>query len=128
MVPVEVDGNNSRVFLFDIFDDRKMMILNPFHSHMHNLGGDVVTLEEVSQSEESHGQKVDPNKIIDRPVVIIQLGDMEKNTVKSSHWGNCKMSTGYISTSLQKKSHGAWRIAQSAEGIAIWKHQITNTK
>jgi len=110
---------------------------------MHNLGGDVVTLEEVSQSEESHGQEVDPNKIIDRPVVIVQLGDMEKNTVNpstprpegwdwlrvdpercvllrlkgrslgaaevvnSSHRRNCKMPTGYISTSPQKKSHGA---------------------
>jgi hypothetical protein len=93
---------------------------------MHNLGGDVVTLEEVSQSEESHGQKVDPNKIINRPVVIVQLGDMEKNTVKFSHWGNCKMPTGYISTSPQKKSHGAKRRGNSHMETPNHKHQITN--
>jgi hypothetical protein len=107
MMPVEVNGNDSRVFLFDIFDDRKIVVLNPLHPHVHNLGGDLMTLEEIGQSEEPHGQEIDPDEMIDRPVIIGQLGDMEKNTVNSSHQRNCKMSRAIISTSSQKKSHGA---------------------
>jgi hypothetical protein len=92
MVPVEVHGDDSRVLLFDIWDDRKMVISNPFHSQMHHLGGNAVTLEEVGQSKKSHRHEVNPNKIMDGPVVIVQLGDMEENAVKSSHRLNCKMS------------------------------------
>ena len=49
---------------------------------MHDLSGDAAALEKVGQSEESHGQEIDPDEMIDRPVVIGQLGNMEKNTVK----------------------------------------------
>jgi hypothetical protein len=64
-----------------------------------DLGGNTITLEEIGQSKEPHGQEVDPDEMIDRPVVIGQLGNMEENTIKFSHRGNCKMLTGYISTS-----------------------------
>jgi hypothetical protein len=107
MVPVEVDGNDSRGFLFDIFDDRKMMIFNPLHPHVYDLGGNMMTLEKVGQSEKPHGHEIDPDEMIDRPVIIGQFWDMEKNTVKFSHRRNCKMSGWRISTPSQKKSHGA---------------------
>jgi hypothetical protein len=102
MVPVKVDGNDPGSLFSDIFDDRKIVIFNPLHSHVHHLSGNAMALEKVGQSKKPHGQKVNPHKIVDRPVIIGQLGDMEKNKVKSSHWGNCKMLTRDISTSSKK--------------------------
>jgi hypothetical protein len=81
MVPVEIDGNDPRSLLPDIFDDRKSVIFNPFHSQVYDLGGNAMTLEKVGQPKESHGQEIDPDEMIDGPVVISQLGDMKKNTV-----------------------------------------------
>jgi hypothetical protein len=59
----------------------------------------MITLEKIGQSKKPQGQEVDPDEMIDRPVVIGQLGNMEENTIESSHRRNCKMLTGYISTS-----------------------------
>jgi hypothetical protein len=113
MVPVEVDGDDSRGLLPDIVDDRKTMIFNPFHSHVDDLGGNAMALKEVGQSEEPHGQEVDPDEMMDRPVVIGQLGDMKKDTVKCSHRANCKMPESNISTSHTKKLHCVWRTDHS---------------
>jgi hypothetical protein len=66
-------------------------------------------LEKIGQSEESHGKEVDPDEMMDRPVVIGQFGDMKKNTVKCSHRANCKMPTRNISTVSQKN-----RVTQGA--------------
>jgi len=49
------------------------------------LGGNALTLEKVGQPEESHGQEVDPDEMADRTVIIIQLGNMEKNKIKATH-------------------------------------------
>jgi len=81
MVPVKIEGNDPRSLLSDMIDDGKMGILNPFNSHMYDLGGNAMTLEKVGQPKESHGQEIDPDEMIDGPVVISQLGDMKKNTV-----------------------------------------------
>jgi hypothetical protein len=82
MMPVEIDGNDPRSLLSDIFDDGKFVVFNPLHSQVHNLSGNVMTLEKVRQSEEPHGQEIDPDEMIDRPVVIGQLGNMKEETVK----------------------------------------------
>jgi hypothetical protein len=65
---------------------------------VYDLGGNAMLLEKVGQSKKPHGQEVDPDEMIDRPVIIGQLGDMEENKVKSSHRGNCKMSEWVFST------------------------------
>jgi hypothetical protein len=98
MVPVEVHRNDPRGLLPEIFDDREIVIFNPFDSQVDDLGGNAIALEKVGQSEEPHGQEVDPDEMTDRPVIIGQLGDMEKNNVRFSHRGNCKMPTRNIST------------------------------
>jgi hypothetical protein len=67
-----------------------------------DLDGNMMTLEKIGQSKKPHGEEVDPDEMIDRPVVIGQLGNMEENTIKSSHRENCKMLIGYISTSPDK--------------------------
>jgi len=90
-MPVEIDGNAPRVLLSDIFDDGKFVILDPLHPHVHDLSGDVMTLEKVGQPEEPHGQEIDPDEIIDRSVVIGQLGNMEEETVHLFHRRDCKM-------------------------------------
>jgi hypothetical protein len=41
----------------------------------------MITLEEIGQSKKPHGQEVDPDEMIDWPVVIGQLGNMEENTI-----------------------------------------------
>jgi hypothetical protein len=69
---------------------------------VYDLGGNAMALKEVGQSEEPHGEEVDPDEMMDRPVVIGQLGDMKKNTVKGSHRANCKMLARNISTLSQK--------------------------
>jgi hypothetical protein len=65
---------------------------------VYDLGGNAMTLEKISQAEKSHREEVDPDEMIDRPVVIVQFGDMEKNTVEYSHRANCKMPVWNIST------------------------------
>jgi hypothetical protein len=47
VVPMETDGNDPRGLLLDVFENGKMMIFNPLHSHVHNLGRNALTLEEV---------------------------------------------------------------------------------
>jgi hypothetical protein len=125
MVPVEVDGNDSRSLFSDIFDDRKMAIFNPLHSRVYDFRGNAMALEEVGQSEKPHGQEVDPHKIIDRPVIVVQLGDMEKNKVKFSHLRNCKMLTRNISTSPRKLPFGVG-IGFKPFPIEIWDSKFFN--
>jgi hypothetical protein len=107
MVPVEVHRYDPRRLLAKILNDGKMVIFNPLHSHVYDLSGYATALEKVSQSEEAHGQEIDPDEMIDRPVIVDQLGDMEKNNVRSSHRGNCKMLIRTISTSSKKLPLGA---------------------
>ena len=38
---------------------------------MDNLGRDVVSLEEVGQAQEPHGQEVDPGEFTDWPVIVL---------------------------------------------------------
>jgi hypothetical protein len=134
MVPVEVHGHDSRGLLPDIVDDGEFVILNPFHPHVHNLSGNAMTLEKIGQSEEPHGKEVDPDEMMDRPVVIGQLRDMKKNTVKCSHRPNCKMLIDNISTLSQKNlmTHGPYSIPPTNRGREgdswdpISPHQISN--
>jgi hypothetical protein len=102
MVPVEVHRNDPGGLLPEIFDDREIVIFNPFYSQVYDLGGNTMALEKVGQSEEPHGQKVDPDEMTDRPVIILQFGNMEKNKIGTAHGGNCKMLTRSISTEIQK--------------------------
>jgi hypothetical protein len=55
MVPMEINGNHPRVLLLDIIKDGEIVIFNPFHSCMNDLGGDLMTLEKIGQSIDSHG-------------------------------------------------------------------------
>jgi hypothetical protein len=70
MVPVEVHGNDSRGLLPDIIDDGEFVVFNPFYPHVHNMSGNAMTLEKIRQSEKPHGEEIDPDKMMDRPVVI----------------------------------------------------------
>jgi hypothetical protein len=54
MVPVEVHRNDSGSLLPEIFDDSEIVIFNPLHTQVYNLGGKTMALEKVGQSEESH--------------------------------------------------------------------------
>jgi hypothetical protein len=99
MVPVEVHRNDPGGLLPEIVDDREIVIFNPLYPQVDDLGGNTMTLEKVGQSEEPHGQEVDPDEMTDRPVIIGQFGDMEKNRIKAAHGGNCKMLIRHISTS-----------------------------
>jgi hypothetical protein len=65
-----------------------------------------MALKKIGQSQEPHGQEVDPDEMTDRPVIIGQFGDMEKNKVKATHGGNCKMLSPHISTSSQEFAKG----------------------
>jgi hypothetical protein len=76
MVPMKIEGNNSRFFFSNIIKDRKLTIYDPLDSQMYDLAGNVLTLEKLGQSEQSHRQEVDPEKLINRPIVISQLGDV----------------------------------------------------
>jgi hypothetical protein len=102
VVPVEVQGDDPRGLLPKILNDGKIVIFNPLHSQVDDLGGNTTTLEKVGQPEEAHGQKVDPDEMMDRPVIVGQLGNMEKNKIKATHGGNCKMLTRDISTEAKK--------------------------
>jgi hypothetical protein len=102
MVPVEVQGDDPRGLLSQIVNDGKIVVFNPFHSQVNDLGGNTATLQNVGQSKESHGQEVDPDEMADRPVIIGQLRDMEKNKIKATHGGNCKMPMRHISTKVQE--------------------------
>jgi hypothetical protein len=102
MVPVEIHGNDPRGLLPEIFDDREIVIFNPFYSQVYDLGGNAIALQKVGQSQEPHGHEVDPDEMTDRPVIIGQLGDMEKKKFGTTHGGNCKMLPPHISTSSQK--------------------------
>jgi hypothetical protein len=85
MVPVEVQGDDPRGLFSEILNDGKIVVLNPLHSQVDDLSGNTTTLENVGQSEESHRQEVDPDEMIDRPVIIGQLGNMEKNNIRATH-------------------------------------------
>jgi len=78
MVPVEIESNDSWSFFPNMIEDRKIVIFDPLHSHVYNLSENAMTLEKVSQSEESHRQEVDPDKLINGPIVISQPGDVDE--------------------------------------------------
>jgi len=98
MVPMKIEGNDSRGFFSNIIEDGKITICDPLDSQMYDLAGNVLTVEKVGQSEHSHGQEVNPNKLTNGPIVISQLGDVEEEAVYSFHRGNCKMFGESIST------------------------------
>jgi hypothetical protein len=102
MVPVEVQGDDSRGFLAKIFNDRKMAVFNPLHSQVDDLGGNALTLKKVGQSEESHGQEVDPDEMADRTVIIGQFGDVEKDKIKVTHGGIVRCSRVLFQPKLKK--------------------------
>jgi hypothetical protein len=52
---------------------------------MYDLSGNAMALKKIGQPEEPHGKEVDPGEMIDRPVVIGQLRNMEENTGECSH-------------------------------------------
>jgi hypothetical protein len=85
VVPVEVHRNDPGVLVPEIIDDGEMVIFNPFYSQVDDLSGNALTLEKVRQSEEPHGQEIDPDEMTDRPVIIGQLGDVEKNKIEATH-------------------------------------------
>jgi hypothetical protein len=114
MVPVEVHRNDPGGLLPEIFDDREIVIFNPLYSQVYDLGGDAMTLEKVGQSEESHGQEVDPHKMTDRPVIIGHFRDMEKNKIKATHGGIVRCSQVIFQPRLRKNG-----IGQSPEWIRV---------
>jgi hypothetical protein len=59
-------------------------------------------VEEVGQSEKPHGQEVDPDEMTDRPVIIGQFGDMEKNKIKATHGGIVRCSYVIFQPKLKK--------------------------
>jgi hypothetical protein len=76
MVPMKIEGNHSRVFFSNIIEDRKIVIRDPLDSQMYDLTGNVMTVEKVGQSEQSHWQEIDPDKLPNGAIVISQLGDV----------------------------------------------------
>jgi hypothetical protein len=76
MVPMKIESNHSRVFFSNIIEDRKIVIRDPLDSQMYDLVRNVVALEKVGQSEQSHRQEIDPDKLPNGPIVISQLGDV----------------------------------------------------
>jgi hypothetical protein len=87
MVPMKIEGHHPGCLLLDIVEKGKIVIFDPFHPRMHNLGGNVIALEKVSQSEESHGQEVDPDEFAQGPIIVFPFRDMEEETVHFSHRG-----------------------------------------
>ena len=71
----------------DIFEDGKIMIFDPLHSHVNDLGGNTTTLQQIGQCEKSHGQEVDPGKMMNGPIVIDQFGDVQEEAAQSFHRG-----------------------------------------
>jgi hypothetical protein len=106
MVPMEIESHDPRGLLFDIGEDGKIVIFNPLHPHMDNLSRDPMALEQIGQSKETHGQKIDPDELINGSIVISQLRNMEKKAAQSFHRGNCKMARRSISTPPPKLAKG----------------------
>jgi hypothetical protein len=69
---------------------------------VYDLGGNAMTLEKVGQPEEPHGQEVDPDEMTDRPVIIGQFGNMEKNKIKTTHGGIVRCSHVIFQPELKK--------------------------
>jgi len=44
-----------------------------------------MTLEEVSQCQESHRKEVDPDELTNRPVIVDHFGDVKKEAIHFSH-------------------------------------------
>ena len=61
-----------------------------------------MTLEKVGQSKEPHRQEVDPDEMTDRPVIIGQFGDMEKNKINATHGGIVRCSHVIFQPKLKK--------------------------
>jgi len=70
MVPVKIDGNDARILLPDIVNHGKRVVLDPFYSQMDDLRRDALSVQRIGQSEESHRKEIDPDKLIDGPIVV----------------------------------------------------------
>jgi hypothetical protein len=93
MVPVEVHRNDPGGLLPEIVDDGEIVIFDPLQTQVDDLGGNTMTVETIGQSEEPHGQEVNPDEMTDRPVIIGQFGDMEKDKIKATHGGIVRCSS-----------------------------------
>jgi len=51
-----------------------------------HLAGDAVALKKVGQSEQVNRKGRAPQKPIEGPIIIGQFGNVEKETIKLSHW------------------------------------------
>jgi hypothetical protein len=89
-MPLKIEGHDPGLVLVKITDDRKIGVFNPFDTEMDDFNRDVTGLEEVGQPKESDGKKVDRGIMMERPIVICGLGDVEKKAIHSFHRGNCK--------------------------------------
>jgi hypothetical protein len=99
---MKVEGDDPRSLFPKILNDGKIVIFNPLHSQVDDLSGNAMALEKVGQSEESHGQKVDPDEMVDRPIIIGQLGDMEENKIRATHGGIVRCSRSVFQPKLKK--------------------------
>jgi hypothetical protein len=70
MMPMEIQEDHRGSLFFKIGEDGKSPILDPLHSHMDNLGGDALALDQVCQPKEFHRQEVNPEKTMKGAVVI----------------------------------------------------------
>ena len=55
---MEIEGNDPRIFFFNIIEDRKLTIFDPLHSQMYDLGGNVLTLEKSANPSSPIGRKL----------------------------------------------------------------------
>jgi hypothetical protein len=102
VVPVEVQGDDPRGLPPNILNDGKIVIFNPLHSQVDDLSGNAMALEKVGQSQKPHGQEVDPDEMMDRPVIIGQLGNMEENKIRATHGGIVRRSRVVFQPKLKK--------------------------
>jgi hypothetical protein len=70
MMPMKIDGYDLRILLSDIIHDGKMWVFDPLHSQVDNLRRDALSMKRIGQPEETHREEIDPDKLIDGPIVI----------------------------------------------------------
>jgi hypothetical protein len=87
MMPVEIEGNDPGRFFLYLFKNIVAWVFNPFHTQVNDLGGNVLAVEKIGQPKKPHGKEIDPNELVNGPIIILQLGDMEEETVHLFHRG-----------------------------------------
>jgi len=85
MMPVKVEGNDLGGSLSEVIEKGKVGIFDPFHSQVNHFGGDLVPMEKIRQGQEPHGEEVNPDERTDGPVIVVQLGDMDKEAIQFFH-------------------------------------------